>query len=151
MGKVLDHRLDPFLVSFGIGAFLEGSENGRIFGSALWCRRATFELVFGSVQSGRGVIISRCIWITPKCSQLLLVLNTHSFYSIKLKLAAFFPAQRQQGRFLVVHRFLKNFSVSKMESNRTKAGPPWACRRVQIEPFWPILWPNLWPEFQANF
>ena len=66
-----------------IGTFPEGSENGRIFGPAFWCRRATFELVFGSVQSGRGATISsaRCIRITPQCSQLLLVLNTYSFVS----------------------------------------------------------------------
>ena len=77
-----------------IGTFPEGSENGRIFGPAFWCRRATFELVLGSVQSGRGATISsaRCIRITPKCSQLLLVLNTYSFQTIKLKLAAFLPS-----------------------------------------------------------
>ena len=82
---------DPFLVPLSIGTFPEGSENGRIFGPAFWCRRATFELVFGSVQSGRGATISsaRCIRITPKCSQLLLVLNTYSFQTIKLKLAAY--------------------------------------------------------------
>ena len=74
-----------------IGTFPEGSENGRICGPAFWCRRATFELVLGSVQSGRGATISsaRCIRITPKCSQLLLVLNTYSFQTIKLKLAAY--------------------------------------------------------------
>ena len=77
-----------------IGTFPEGSENGRFFGPAFWCRRATFELVLGSVQSGRGATISsaRCIRITPKCSQLLLVLNTYSFQTIKLKLAAFLPS-----------------------------------------------------------
>ena len=118
-GQKLARNSDPFLVPLSIGTFPEGSENGRIFGPAFWCRRATFELVFGSVQSGRGATISsaRCIRITPKCSQLLLVLNTHSFQTIKL------------GRPLVVHRFLKSFSVSKMgPSNRTKA----ECRnRVQ--------------------
>ena len=93
-GQKLARNSDPFLVPLSIGTFPEGSENGRIFGPAFWCRRATFELVFGSVQSGRGATISsaRCIRITPKCSQLLLVLNTYSFQTIKLKLAAFLPS-----------------------------------------------------------
>ena len=93
-GQKLGRNSDPFLVPLSIGTFPEGSENGRIFGPAFWCRRATFELVLGSVQSGRGATISsaRCIRITPKCSQLLLVLNTYSFQTIKLKLAAFLPS-----------------------------------------------------------
>ena len=64
-----------------IGIFPEGSENGRILGPAFWCWRTTFELIFGIAQSGRGATISSatCSRRTPKCSQLMLALNTYSF------------------------------------------------------------------------
>ena len=129
-GQKLTRNSDPFLVPLSIGTFPGGSENGRIFAPAFWCRRATFELVFGSVQSGRGATISsaRCIRITPKCSQLLLVLNTYSFQTIKLKLAAFLPSAALTGEAPCVAQVFEEFSVSKRgPSNRTKAGPPWAC------------------------
>ena len=85
---------DPFLVPLSIGIFPEGSENGRILGPAFWCWRTTFELIFGIAQSGRGASISSatCSRRTPKCSQLMLALNTYSFQTIKLKLAAFLPS-----------------------------------------------------------
>ena len=72
---------DPFLVPLSIGIFPEGSENGRILGPAFWCWRTTFELIFGIAQSGRGATISSatCSRRTPKCSQLMLALNTYSF------------------------------------------------------------------------
>ena len=72
---------DPFLVPLSIGIFSEGSENGRILGPAFWCWRTTFELIFGIAQSGRGATISSatCSRRTPKCSQLMLALNTYSF------------------------------------------------------------------------
>ena len=78
---------DPFLVPLSIGIFPEGSENGRILGPAFWCWRTTFELIFGIAQSGRGATISSatCSRRTPKCSQLMLALNTYSFQTIKLK------------------------------------------------------------------
>ena len=78
---------DPFLVPLSIGIFPEGSENGRILGPAFWCWRTTFELIFGIAQSGRGATISlaTCSRRTPKCSQLMLALNTYSFQTIKLK------------------------------------------------------------------
>ena len=44
---------DPFLVPLSIGTFLEGSENGPIFGPAFWCRRATFEPVLGTANGER--------------------------------------------------------------------------------------------------
>ena len=61
-----------------VGIFPEGSENGRILGPAFWCWRTTFELIFGIAQSGRGATISSatCSRRTPKCSQLMLALNT---------------------------------------------------------------------------
>ena len=70
---------DPFLVPLSIGIFPEGSENGRILGPAFWCWRTTFELIFGIAQSGRGATISSatCSRRTPKCSQLMLALNTY--------------------------------------------------------------------------
>ena len=40
----------PFLVPLSIGTFLEGSENGPIFGPAFWCWRATFEPVLGTAN-----------------------------------------------------------------------------------------------------
>ena len=85
---------DPFLVPLSIGIFPEGSENGRILGPAFWCWRTTFELIFGIAQSGRGATISSatCSRRTPKCSQLMLALNTYSFQTIKLKLDAFLPS-----------------------------------------------------------
>ena len=90
---------DPFLVPLSIGIFPEGSENGRILGPAFWCWRTTFELIFGIAQSGRGATISSatCSRRTPKCSQLMLALNTYSFQTIKLKLAAFLPSAAPTG------------------------------------------------------
>ena len=90
---------DPFLVPLSIGIFAEGSENGRILGPAFWCWRTTFELIFGIAQSGRGATISSatCSRRTPKCSQLMLALNTYSFQTIKLKLAAFLPSAAPTG------------------------------------------------------
>ena len=49
-GQRLARNSDPFLVPLSIGAFLEGSENGPIFGPAFWCRRATFEPVLGTAN-----------------------------------------------------------------------------------------------------
>ena len=84
-----------------IGIFPEGSENGHILGPAFWCWRTTFELIFGIAQSGRGATISSatCSRRTPKCSssQLMLALNTYSFQTIKLKLAAFLPSAAPTG------------------------------------------------------
>ena len=82
-----------------IGIFPKGSENGRILGPAIWCWRTTFELIFGIAQSGRGATISlaTCSRRTPKCSQLMLALNTYSFQTIKLKLAAFLPSAAPTG------------------------------------------------------
>ena len=82
-----------------IGIFPEGSENGRILGPAFWCWRTTFELIFGIAQSGHGATISSatCSRRTPKCSQLMLALNTYSFQTIKLKLAAFLPSAAPTG------------------------------------------------------
>ena len=90
---------DPFLVPLSIGIFPEGSENGRILGPAFWCWRTTFELIFGIAQSGRGATISSatCSRRTPKCSQLMLALNTYSFQTIKLKLDAFLPSAAPTG------------------------------------------------------
>ena len=90
---------DPFLVPLSIGIFPEGSENGRILGPAFWCWRTTFELIFGIAQSGRGATISSatCSRRTPKCSQLMLALNTYSFQTIMLKLAAFLPSAAPTG------------------------------------------------------
>ena len=90
---------DPFLVPLSLGIFPEGSENGRILGPAFWCWRTTFELIFGVAQSGRGATISSatCSRRTPKCSQLMLALNTYSFQTIKLKLAAFLPSAAPTG------------------------------------------------------
>ena len=57
------------------------------------------ELIFGIAQSGRGATISSatCSRRTPKCSQLMLALNTYSFQTIKLKLAAFLPSAAPTG------------------------------------------------------
>ena len=76
-----------------------GLRNGRILGPAFWCWRTTFELIFGIAQSGRGATISSatCSRRTPKCSQLTLALNTYSFQTIKLKLAAFLPSAAPTG------------------------------------------------------
>ena len=49
-GQKLARNSDPFLVPLSIGTFLEGSENGPIFGPAFWCRRATFEPVLGTAN-----------------------------------------------------------------------------------------------------
>ena len=48
---------------------------------------------------GRGATISSatCSRRTPKCSQLMLALNTYSFQTIKLKLAAFLPSAAPTG------------------------------------------------------
>ena len=82
-----------------IGIFPEGSENGRILGPAFLCWQTTFELIFGIAQSGRGATISSatCSRRTPKCSQLMFALNTYSFQTIKLKLAAFLPSAAPTG------------------------------------------------------
>ena len=107
---------DPFLVPLSIGIFPEGSENGRILGPAFWCWRTTFELIFGIAQSGRGATISSatCSRRTPKCSQLMLALNTYSFQTIKLKLAAFLPsAAPNRGGPLWCTRFRRVFRSRK--------------------------------------
>ena len=49
-GQKLAWNSSPFLVPLGVGTFLEGLENGPIFGLACWCRRATFEPVLGTVN-----------------------------------------------------------------------------------------------------
>ena len=67
--------------------------------------------------------LQRCSWVTPNCncSQLLLVLNTYSFQTIKLKLSAFLPSAAATGEALVVDTFWKGFSVWKLSpSNRQK-------------------------------
>ena len=69
---------DPFLMPLSIGIFPEGSENGRILGPAFWCWRTTFELIFGS----RNLDAERPFLQyaeNPKCSQLMLALNTIRF------------------------------------------------------------------------
>ena len=90
---------DPFLVPLSISMFPEGSEKRSHLGPAFWCWRTTFELIFGIAQSGRGATISSatCSRRTPKCSQLMLALNTYSFQTIKLKLAAFLPSAAPTG------------------------------------------------------
>ena len=114
---------DPFMVPLNIGIFPEGSENGRILGPAFWCWRTTFELIFGIAQSGRGATISSatCSRRTPKCSQLMLALNTYSFQTIKLKLAAFLPsAAPTVGHTLCAKK--KRFRVCQKHSG-VPAGP----------------------------
>ena len=93
--------------------FPESSENGRILEPAFWCWRTTFELILG-IAERPSISSATCSRRTPKCSQLILVLNTYSLQTIKLKLAAFLPSAAPTGRPLVVHTFLKGFSVSKM-------------------------------------
>ena len=133
-GPKLTRNSDPFLVPLGIGTFPEGSENGRIFAPAFWCRRDTFELVFGSVQSGRGATISsaRCIRITPKCSQLLLVLNTYSFQTIKLKLAAFLPSAAPTGEAPCGAQVFEEFFG--LENGAVKSDKSWASMGLQARP-----------------
>ena len=69
------------------------------FGACILVLATTFELIFGIAQSGRGATISSatCSRRTPKCSQLMLALNTYSFQTIKLKLAAFLPSAAPTG------------------------------------------------------
>ena len=109
---------DPFLVPLSIGIFPEGSENGRILGPAFWCWRTTFELIFGIAQSGRGATISSatCSRRTPKCSQLMLALNTYSFQTIKLKLAAFLPSAAPTVQYSCGSVF---FLICSIASHRT--------------------------------
>ena len=85
-------NLDPFLVPLSIGIFPRAQKTVAFLDH--WCWRTTFELIFGIAQSGRGATISSatCSRRTPKCSQLMLALNTYSFQTIKLKLAAFLPS-----------------------------------------------------------
>ena len=65
--------------------------------------------------------LQQCSWVTPDCSQSLLVLNTYSFQTIKLKLSAFLPNAAATGEALVVDTFWKGFSVWKLSpSNRPK-------------------------------
>ena len=51
---------------------------------------------------------------TPKCSQLMLALNTYSFQTIKLKLAAFLPSAAPTGETPCGAHVFKGFPVSKM-------------------------------------
>ena len=90
---------DPFLVPLSIGIFPESS----------------IKLIFGIAQSGRGATISSatCSWRT-KCSQLMLALNTYSFQTIKLKLAAFLPSAAPTGEALCSAHVFEGFLVSKM-------------------------------------
>ena len=53
--------------------------------------------------------LQQCSWVTPDCSQLLLVLNTYSFQTIKLKLSAFLPNAAATGEALAVDTFWKGF------------------------------------------
>ena len=54
-----------------IGTFPK-AQNGRIFGLAFWCRRATFELVFGSAQSdAERTFHLRASSMKPKSLQIL--------------------------------------------------------------------------------
>ena len=48
--------------------------------------------------------LQQCSWVTPDCSQSLLVLNTYSCQTIKLKLSAFLPnaAATVAGVFLLI-------------------------------------------------
>ena len=86
----------PFLEPSSIGTITEGSENGPIFGPAFRCRKTTLELVLGVAKSGHGSrntvqchqFFPRCSWIS-EAPQLLLVLNTHSLSTVKLKPAAY--------------------------------------------------------------
>ena len=77
-GNALFNETD--LCKFLVLEFPKAQENGCFLGLHF-----AGKLVVGSVQSGRAATISsgRC---TPKCGQLL-VLNTYSFQTIKLKLA----------------------------------------------------------------
>ena len=90
---------DPFLVPLSIGIFPEGSENGRILGPAFWCWRTTFELILEShnLDAERPFLQQHAAGELPKCSQLMLALNTYSFQTIKLKLAAFLPSAAPTG------------------------------------------------------
>ena len=79
---------------------------------------------FGIAQSGRGATISSatCSRRTPKRSQLMLALNTYSFPTIKLKLAAFLPSAAPTGEALCgAHVFEGFFGLENGPVNRTKA------------------------------
>ena len=84
---------------------------------------ATFELIFGIAQSGRGATISSatCSRRTPKCSQLMLALNTYSFQTINLKLAAFLPSAAPTGE-VVVHVFEGFFGLENAREIGQKPG-----------------------------
>ena len=89
------------------------------FGACIfWCWRTTFELIFGIAQSGRGATISSatCSRRTPKCSQLMLALNTYSFQTIKLKLAAFLPSAAPTVQYSCGSVF---FLICSIASHRT--------------------------------
>ena len=69
------------------------------FGACILVLANHFRAHFGIAQSGRGATISSatCSRRTPKCSQLMLALNTYSFQTIMLKLAAFLPSAAPTG------------------------------------------------------
>ena len=118
-----------------IGIFPEGSENGRILGPAFWCWRTTFELILEShnLDAERTISSATCSRRTPKCSHLMLALNTYSFQTIKLKLAAFLPSAAptvQLREYLFLHLFIAShrtllLSLSKSASSRSCAVGWW--------------------------
>ena len=86
--------------------------------------------VFGIAQSGRGATISSatCSRRTPKCSQLMLALNTYSFQTIKLKLAAFLPSAAPTGEALCGAHVFEGFFG--LENGPVKSeNPPRHSRR----------------------
>ena len=80
------------------------------FGACILVLANHFRAHFWNRQSGRGATISSATRSrrTPKCSQLMLALNTYSFQTIKLKLAAFLPSAAptvQLREYLFLHLF----------------------------------------------
>ena len=87
-------EFDPFLVPLSIAIFPEGSENGRILGLHFGAGEplSSSFLESHNLDAERPFLQRHAAGRTPKCSQLMLALNTYSFQTIKLKLAAFLPS-----------------------------------------------------------
>ena len=117
-GQKLVRNLDPFLVPLSIWHIPEGSENGLIFGPAF----SAGKLLESRNLHAESPFFGKMQRMTPKCSQLLLVLNMYSFSSNQVeKLAAFLPSATATGEALVADTFWKGFSVWKLSpSNRPK-------------------------------
>jgi len=91
--------LDPFLVPLSVWHIPEGSENGLIFGPAFSAGKPlTSSLLESQNLRAESPFFGKMQRITPKCSQLLFVLNTYSFSSNQVeKLAAFLPSATATG------------------------------------------------------